>query len=184
MKYRKQKIEECIEWVKVNGLYPQRGGAPIARFCQAMGITWDSYDAWMKKPDFSDAIKKANQVFAQETQDAVVNALKKKALGYEYTETSEEGGPRMVPLKEQDGSLVINPRTGKPVMTESDEIITKKLHRRQVVVGPDTGAAIFMLTNLDPEHWKNRQATTLDGGLDINAPIINFKSTGEDETEG
>lgn len=151
-KYNPEMVRRCAEWVTANGLYPQNGGAPIKQFCEAMGIGDDAYYEWMRtKPGFSEAIKKAQEAYRTETATQVVNALKRKALGYEYVAERKEAAPRKV--------VHYDPKTGKKVREEQGELATVKAVRETIVVQPDTGAAIFLLTNLDPEHWRNSQRT-------------------------
>lgn len=170
MKYKPKKIKQCADWVRVNGLYPQQGGAPIKQFCEAMGIRFDTYQAWMKKEEFVEAIEKAKADFRQETTAELVNALKRRALGFEYTIEKKEGRAQVI--KEYD------PITGKKVKEYTTEkVVTHKVVREEVHVSPDTGAAIFLLTNVDPDNWKNRQNKdmTFTGDLNLtNKPKIIF----------
>lgn len=158
MKLSAAKIRECAEWVRLNGLYPQPCGAPVKQFCEAMGINDATFRRWKEKEDFADAIKKAQLAFSQETVIEVVNALKKRALGYEFKETSREGIPLIVTEYDDKGRKVKSYPT--------DKIVTKKISEKTVVVHPDVGAIIFMLTNMDPDNWKNRrdgkEAITID----------------------
>ena len=41
-------------------------------------------------------------------------------------------------------------------------------------IQPDTTAIIFALTNLDPEHWKNRQ--NIDGNIQSDVRFTGFQS--------
>lgn len=149
-------IKRCAEWVTANGLYPQNCGAPIKQFCAAMGIGDDAYYEWMRtKPEFSEAIKNAQAAFRAETTTQVVNALKRKALGFEYVAERKEAAPQKV--------VLYDPKTGKKMREEYGDLTTVKAVRETVVVAPDTAAAIFLVTNLDPEHWKNQQRTEVAG---------------------
>lgn len=176
MKYKPKKIKQCADWVRVNGLYPQQGGAPIKQFCEAMGIRFDTYQAWMKKEEFVEAIEKAKADFRQETTAELVNALKRRALGFEYTIEKKEGRAQVI--KEYD------PITGKKVKEYTTEkVVTHKVVREEVHVSPDTGAAIFLLTNVDPDNWKNRQNKdmTLTGDLNLTEkPRIDFGDEASD----
>lgn len=161
-KYNDDMLKRCAEWVSVNGLYPQQCGAPIKQFCEAMGIGDDAYYEWMRtKPEFADAIKKAQAAFREDTTTQVVNALKRKALGYEYVAERKEAAPRK--------TVIYDPKTGKKAREEQGELTTVKAVRETVVIPPDTGAAIFLLTNLDPEHWKNRQTSDVRAAVDMQA---------------
>ena len=147
-KYSPEKLAECIKWVEVNGLYPQRCGSPVKDFCRAMGISWDTLQSWYKKPEFSDAIEKANEFFATSAVQAVTNALKNRAIGYTVTLEESEAGPETI--------IEYDPTTGKKIRErEGDKLVTKKAKRKQVHVAADVAAGIFLLTNLDSDRWKN-----------------------------
>lgn len=147
-KYSPEKVAECVKWVETNGLYPQRCGAPVKDFCRAMGIGWDTLQSWYKKSEFADAIKKANEFFAASTVQQVSNALKNRALGYTIWIEESEAGPEKI--------IEYDPKTGKKVSErEGDKLVTKKAKRKQVHVSADVAAAVFLLTNLDGERWKN-----------------------------
>lgn len=152
-------IQRCAEWVEVNGLYPQKCGAPVMQYCEAMGISWDTHKAWMLKSEYSEAIKKAQEKFSQSTVTEVVNALKKKALGFEYVDKVQELSPKKV--------VIYDPKTGRKMAEEQGELITSKRTQKTVVVAPDTAAAIFLLTNLSPEEWKNYQRAEVVGSLNV-----------------
>ncbi len=173
MKLTASKIQECAEWVRLNGLYPQPCGAPVKQFCEAMGINDATYRRWMEKADFADAIKKAQIVFSQETVIEVVNALKKRALGFEFIETSRELIPQIVTEFDKKGR--------KTRTYQTDVMISRKKTEKTTYVAPDTGAAIFMLTNMDPENWKNRRDGKESISIDFEEPpVIMF---GEPDSE-
>lgn len=146
-KYSPELLAEIAKWVEANGLYPQRCGAPIRQLCERFGITWDTYKAWLRKSDFSDAIKRANEAFAVSTLTEVTNALKKKALGHTVTvERQEAGATKVVEYFEN----------GKKKREYYDEKLkTVKAVRETIYYPPDTPALIFMATNLDPQNWVN-----------------------------
>lgn len=168
MKLSKEKIQECAAWVEENGLYPQRCGASVKLFCEAMDITFKTYQAWSRNSNFSNAITCARDVFQQKTVHDVVNALVKAAKGFEITKTKNEGRAQVV--KEYD------PKTGKKVKEYTTEkIITTKSQREIDYYPPDVAAAKFILTNLDPDNWKNKQDTSTDLNVEFEeAPVIVF----------
>ena len=161
-KLSKEFIQRCVVWVEKNGLYPQKGGAAVITFCAAMGISKETYNKWRKISEFADPIKNANAAFAERTEVEVVNALKRKALGYEYTSKRQEASPRKV--------IHYDPKTGRKIREEQGELITTKATQEVVVVPPDTGAAIFLLTNLAPEKWKNYQRAEIDANVNLTKP--------------
>lgn len=133
MKYNKAIIEDCAKWVQENGLM-EFGGAKLKDFLSAFSIDNKTYYKWMEKPEFSEAIKKAKEEFRKELGFKVVKSLARAATGYEDT----------VITTEYENTAADKPRIKRQV-------------KKSVNVPPNVGACIFLLTNLDPEHWKNRQ---------------------------
>ena len=133
MKYSKEKIKECVDWVRENGLMDY-GGAKLSEFCRAMGIDNKTYYGWMKYSDFSDAIKKAKDEFRNNLQRDIEVSLAKAAKGYTWEQTFIEY------VDDGAGHRKIKKQT-KKTMYET----------------PNVGAAVFLLTNLDPDKWKNTQ---------------------------
>lgn len=146
MKYSKEKIEECAKWVEEYGLVDY-GGAMIKDFCKAMDINVDTYYDWMAKSEFSESIKRAKDVFKQNLSHNIVKSLAKVATGYTYEKAKTE-------YVDKDG---------KPKV--------KKKTVEEVEVQPNVGAAIFLLTNIDGENWKNKQSNEVDGKLDTDVKI-------------
>lgn len=116
-------------WLTPEGLIKLEGwardGLTDKQIAKNMGITESTLYEWKKKySEFSESLKKGKEVVDR----LVENALLKRALGYEYTETKEkrEGG----------------------VLTE----VTKTV--KEVV--PDVTAQIFWLKNRKPDFWKDK----------------------------
>lgn len=177
MKLSAAKIRECAAWVEVNGLYPQRCGASIRQFCDAMGIAFITYQRWQANENFVTAITHAREVFQQNTVHEVVNALVKAARGVDFVKKKDEGRPQVV--KEYD------PNTGKKIKEYTTEkIVTVKSLRETVYYPPDVNAAKFLLTNMDPENWKNKQDATTDLNLNFEEPpVIVFGDTSQVKKE-
>lgn len=155
MKFTKEKIAECAEWVANNGL-AQAGGATIRSFCKAMGIDDATYRRWLQNAAFAEEIKKAKEKFAETLVVEVENNLRKKARGgflLESVKTVYESGA-----------------DGKPyVVSQTKE--TKQ-------APPDTAANIFLLCNLAPGKWQQKQTTTHEAGEslpDIKIQIVDPK---------
>lgn len=131
-------ITKCYEWICTNGLIDD-GGAKFVDFCSAMYIDQRSFYRWLDLKDnplaaeFADAIKRAKEVFRQNLVKDLVQSLARSAKGYTWMRTKTE----------------YKNVNGKP------EIV--KQTKEEVDVPPNTGAAIFLLTNLDPQNWQNRQ---------------------------
>lgn len=174
MKLSAAKIRECAAWVEVNGLYPQRCGASIRQFCDAMGIAFITYQRWQANENFVTAITHAREVFQQNTVHEVSNALVKAAKGYEFVKTKNEGKPQVV--------TEYDPQTGKKVKSyQTDKIVPVRSTREVIYVEPNVHAATFLLTNMDPDNWKNKVDNTTDLNVELETPpVIEF---GEPESE-
>lgn len=146
MKLTPKKIEMCAQWVRENGL-TDFGGASVAQFCKANDINKTTFYEWQKKKEFSNAIEKAKEEFAETIERDIVVSLAKVAKGYTYTKTKTE-------YKDKNGKPVV----GKKITEE-------------VEVQPNVGAAIFILTNINPNKWKNKIQN------DVNAEIKSENET-------
>lgn len=131
-KFSNERIKECADWVRENGLM-EYGGAKLKEFCTHFHIDNKTYYGWMKKSKFSEAIKKAKEDFKDSIEHDIVVSLAKSAKGYEYEEVKTE-------YQNVDGKPQVRKQTK-----------TKK-H-----VEPNVGAGIFILSNIAPERWQNTQ---------------------------
>lgn len=120
-------------WLSPDGLLKleawARDGLIDEQIAENIGINPATLYDWKKKyPEISETLKRGKEVVDIEVE----NALLKRALGYEYTETkTEEYMVEGVPVKR----------------------ITKTV--KEVV--PDTTAQIFWLKNRRPEQWRDKQ---------------------------
>ena len=131
-KYNKDMVQACADWVRKNGLIDY-GGATLTDFCNAMRIDNKTYYAWINKTEFSEAIKKAKESFRGSLEKDIVKSLANAAKGYEYEQYTTE----------------YTDVNGKPKI--------KKQVKKNIRVEPNVGAAIFLLTNIAPDRWKNKQ---------------------------
>lgn len=123
-------------WLTPEGLLKLEGwardGLVDEQIAEKMGISRSTLNSWKcKYSDISDTLKRGKEVVDRQVE----NALLKRALGYDYEETSDkyEGG----------------------VLTEHK--VTQK-H----VVG-DTTAQIFWLKNRNPDKWRDKQNIEVSG---------------------
>lgn len=137
-KYSPEIVKRCAEWVSKNGLIDY-GGARLADFIAFLGIDDQTYYNWQKKSEFSDAIKKAKEEFRSSLETDLVKSLAMVAKGYEWEQTTTE--------YMDDG--------GRPKI--------KKQTKRTMRESSNVGAAIFLLTNIAPERWKNKQLKEVSG---------------------
>lgn len=116
-------------WLEPDGLKLleswARDGLTDEQIAQKIGIRRDTLYDWKNRfSDFSDALKKGKEVVDIEVE----NALLKRALGYEYTET----------------------------MTEISEDGVK-VRKTRKFIPPDVTAQIFWLKNRRAEAWREKQ---------------------------
>lgn len=147
MKYSEEMVKRCAEWVREYGLI-ECGGASLISYCAAMAIDTETHRRWLNKAEYAEAIKNARQAFRDRLEKNIVTSMAQAATGYEYEETVKEYGNR-------DGSPVIKKWT-----------VTKKRVQANVAAG------IFLLTNIAPERWKNRQNTEHTGQIDTGITFV------------
>lgn len=127
-------------WITEEGLLKIEGwardGLTDEQIAQNVGVATRTIYDWKNKfPQFSQALKQGKEVVDRQVE----NALFKRALGYEYTEVTEE-------------------------LTDFGMKVTKKVKKQ---VAPDTTAQIFWLKNRKPEEWRDRQHTELSGDISV-----------------
>lgn len=138
--------EKYDEWLTAEGLLKLEGWArdglideQIAKNC---GIHPSTLYAWKNKyPKISRALKKGKEVIDRQVE----NALLKRALGYQYTETTRE-------------------RLKDPNSGEEKMVITKTV-KKEVV--PDTTAQIFWLKNRRPDKWRDKRDLEHSGSMNV-----------------
>lgn len=140
MKYGKEILTKTEEFITANGLI-EYGGAKLQDFLSVIGINDRTYRHWLEdKPEFKRIIEDSKSVFKKNLSRDLVISLATVAKGYEKEETETEYRPN--PQNPQQPTIV-------------------KMKRKKVYYQPNVGAAIFLLTNLDPEHFVNRQKTDI-----------------------
>ncbi len=132
------------EWITEEGLLKIEGwardGLTDEQIANNIGIRRPTLYDWKNKyPDFSDALKKGKEVIDRQVE----NALLKRALGYEYVETTKE-------------------------LTNLGLTVTKQVTKQ---VSPDTTAQIFWLKNRKPREWRDKKETEVTGNLSVNNPF-------------
>lgn len=153
MKMNAAKIAEAEAWVERNGLHPQPCGATIRQFCKAMGISDETFRRWQDNVEFVEALTRAREKFRATTIVEVENALVKAARGVDFTKEKTEAKAEKV--------VEYDPKTGKKVREYMGEAKVVKATRETMYYPPDIKAAIFVLTNLAPDTWKNKQETAI-----------------------
>ncbi len=137
MKWGSQVIQKTTEWISENGLM-EYGGARLLDFIRAIDVNDKTYRRWLdEKPEFKEAIEAGKAEFKARLTTDLAASLAMVAKGYEREETEKEFKPDPK-----------NPE--KPIQT--------KFKKKKIWYQPNVGAAIFLLTNLDPEHYQNKQS--------------------------
>lgn len=137
-------------WIAPEGLLKIQGwardGLSDKQIAHNIGITQTTLYEWQKRfPELSEALKKGKEVVDREVE----NALLKRAMGYEYTEVTQE------PVKNKD--------TGEVQMR-----VTKRV-TKQIV--PDVTAQIFWLKNRKPNEFRDKRDVELSGSVDLGSII-------------
>lgn len=136
-------------WLTPEGLLKleawARDGLIDEQIAENIGINPATLYEWKKRyPKISESLKKGKEV----VDIQVENALLRRALGYEYTEVTQE--------------VCENAETG-----EMELRVTKKVTKEVV---PDTTAQIFWLKNRKPNEWRDKQNMELSGEIKTSNP--------------
>ena len=136
MKKSASLFRRAEQWIKEHGLIDY-GGGQLQDFCKELGINDKTYRRWLvEEEDFKQAIERAKEFYKQSLTHELHETLSMVATGYEREETETEYRP--------------NPKDpNKPTIT--------KMKKKKVFYQPNVGAAIFLITNLDPAHYQNKQ---------------------------
>ncbi|MDE6370431.1 MAG: hypothetical protein K2K92_02955 [Duncaniella sp.] len=122
--------------------YLSKGKYSYAQISRKVGIHPDTFTDWLNlHPEFREAVEVAKQTYLDSLSIKARCALEKRVEGFYAPET------RTVKRKLK----------GESEMTVIEETVTDKY------VAPDTTAIIFVLTNTDPENWKNRHSAEVTG---------------------
>lgn len=131
------------DWITEEGLLKLEGwardGLTNEQIAQNIGIHPSTIYDWQNKySEIADALKKGKEVVDRQVE----NALLKRALGYEVTETKIEES------------------------NEGEKVTTTVKH-----IQPDTTAQIFWLKNRKPLEWRDRKNLELAGEVNTHNPF-------------
>lgn len=125
-KYTKERVEKICELIS-------SGDYTIEEICQNVDISKETFYNWKhEKPDFFDAIKKADNERLKLYVKEARNSLLKKIKGYEFTET------HTIEKTDKDG-----------LYTETREV---KKH-----IPPSDTLIMYTLNNQDPENFSYKE---------------------------
>lgn len=123
----KPKLDLIAQWA--------RDGAIERDIAKKLGVSESTFSGYKKEhPELMETLTVNKEV----TDARVESALYKRAIGYEYTETSKEVGPDGVKIK----------TTVKQV-------------------APDVTAQIYWLNNRRPDRWRNKQDISIEGASKV-----------------
>lgn len=131
-------MAKYTEWLTEEGLLKIEGwtrdGLTDKQVAHNMNIAESTLHEWKKKYSvLSESLKRGKEVVDRQVE----NALLKRALGYEFKETTQE-------------------------LTEDGMRVTKVITKQQA---PDTTAQIFWLKNRKPQEWRDKQETEISGHI-------------------
>ncbi len=128
-------IGKYSDWLELEGLQKietwARAGLSEKQIAHNMGCGYSTLQEWKKKyAPILQALKKGKEVVDHEVE----NALLKKALGYQYTETTKEY---------KNGELTL------------EKEVTKEMP-------PDMSAQLVWLKNRKPTEWRDKKDVNAD----------------------
>lgn len=124
--------------------------------CKKAGIGEETFYGWQReKTEFSEAVKAAKKDFLRNQYKDAVQSLYKRATGYDVEEPE----------------ITYGDKDGKPYIKQ------KKVRTKHIPADPQ--ALKFLLTNLYPDDWQDRQRNELTGSLS-NRVTIEYVDSGMD----
>lgn len=145
----------CDEIVQEICGYIRDGDTQEAAYEKA-GIGRETFYGWQReKTEFSEAIKAAKKDFLRNQYKDAVQSLYKRATGYDVEEPE----------------ITYGDKDGKPYIKQ------KKVRTKHIPADPQ--ALKFLLTNLYPDEWQDKQRNELTGSLS-NKVTIEYVDSGVD----
>lgn len=141
--FNEEIIAKLIEEIK--------GGEFVKKACEIAGIGESTFYRWMQEnEEFRERIKTAKKDGELLRIEKLEASIYKRATGYDARDRRSE--------------LMPNPNGGNPIITRQT-LIEKH-------IPADVGAAIFLLTNLSPEKWKNKLNTEHSGEVGTGLKLV------------
>ena len=133
-----------------------RDGFSFEQSFKKAGIGEETFYGWKReKTEFSEAVKAAKKEFLRNQYKDAVQSLYKRATGYDVEEPE----------------ITYGDKDGKPYIKQ------KKVRTKHIPADPQ--ALKFLLTNLYPDEWQDRQKNELTGSLS-NKVTIEYVDSGVD----
>lgn len=147
-RYSKQIVQDICSLI-------EKDSYTNAEICKIVNIAESTFYEWKaKKPEFSESIKKAEEVFngviVSEAKKSLVKLIRGYSAQDKKTVTADTG------KKDEDG---------KPIVKVKEHSVTEKHYQ------PNTAAVIFALTNRDPENWKNKYNNEMSGSVTVKSEL-------------
>lgn len=147
-RYSKQIVQDICSFI-------EKDSYTNAEICKMVNIAESTFYDWKaKKPEFSESIKKAEEVFngviVSEAKKSLVKLIRGYSAQDKKTVTADTG------KKDEDG---------KPIVKVKEHSVTEKHYQ------PNTAAVIFALTNRDPENWKNKYNNEMSGSVTVKSEL-------------
>lgn len=134
LKYNKDTPKKAQAWISTHGLIDY-GGATLGQYCAYMDIDDQTHYNWQRAhSEYSEAVIKGRSAYKAKLKEEAVSSLRDLVTGYKVEEKTTE---------------YVEDENGKPTIKHQ---IIKERH-----IQKNTAAVIFALTNLDPDHWQNKQ---------------------------
>jgi hypothetical protein len=150
-------------------LIERYGAAGLTRWqiATALGVPESKVAYWACSEDWRTAYQKGRGNYVGHVE----RTLAQRALGYEVAEDElERVKVGRLRRDKRTGEKVVETRTDKhrgtaaePIYDEEERLVVVRRKIKHVV--PDTIAALFILTNRDPDRWKHKNELVTDGQL-------------------
>jgi hypothetical protein len=132
-----------------------RAGFSMDKIAELMKKSRNTVYRWkVDHPEFAQALEGGKTGYIQ----GIVNKLTQRAEGYEAIEEQTEFETVDIEIDDPD-----SPGEKKTVKQEIP--VKRKVTKKQIA--PDVAAIMQILTNKDPENWKNKQSIDMDGKLGV-----------------
>lgn len=128
----KELKDQIIDYIRENGLIDYKG-ARVKDICERFGIDRKTFYNWKKNSTFSTHIKEAKEEFKGNLERRVVGPLIKCAEGF-----------------------MAKNKQVRSLLGKDDTPIRKEVVESEIYIKPSVAAIIFLLTNINPEIWKQR----------------------------
>lgn len=137
-------------------------GATSLMLGRIFGVKERTIDMWVQEHEtFGVAVTRGRD--AHNTRKCEVSLLQ-RAMGYEFTETSEETSTVKLPANIQKALEKAGLEPGD--VTQDLQAVKRRITTKQMA--PDVMALIFFMCNRSPQRWRSVQHKVLEGNVNHN----------------